>query len=92
MSRILPLVALLSLLVLPGCFPEEATATPAGYHTYVLQGPGVPGGSTEPDVRMAERLCPDGYRVVNQVVRNGTPDGYSEERGEVFTNWTIRCL
>jgi hypothetical protein len=79
-------------LALAGCFPEEATATKVDYRTYSLQGPGVPGGSDTPDIRMATRLCPDGYRVLHEVERYGTPDGYSEERGQVFTNWTIRCL
>jgi hypothetical protein len=89
MWRLLPLLVVLAL---SGCFPEEPTATPAGYRTYQLQGAGVPGGSTDPDRRMAQRLCPDGYRVLDEVVRRNTPDGYSEARGEVFTNWTIRCL
>jgi hypothetical protein len=40
---------------------------------------------------MARRICPNGYRVLNEEVRRNTPDGYSEEPG-VFTNWTIRCI
>lgn len=80
------------LVALSGCFPQEATASRIDYRTYYLQGPGVPGGSTAPDVRTAMRLCPDGYRVLHEVTRRNTPDGYSDENGDVFTNWTIRCL
>jgi hypothetical protein len=85
-------VSTLLLLAVAGCTEATASVSSRGNRTYDIQGPGVPGGSTAPDRRMAMRLCPDGYRVLNETVRNGTPDGYSEERGQVFTNWTIRCL
>jgi hypothetical protein len=75
---------------LAGC--TEATANSLGNHTYLIQGPGVPGGSTAPDQRVASKLCPDGYRVVKSDSRNNTPDGYSYEPNGVYTNWTIRCL
>jgi hypothetical protein len=87
MRHVLPLLILAA--ALAGC--TEATASRIDNRTFRIDGPGVPGGSTAPDERMAARLCPDGYRVVNSVVRRNTPDGYSDEPG-VYTNWTIRCL
>lgn len=69
----------------------QATANRVDDRTFSIEGPGIPGGSTVPNERMARRICPKGYRVLDQEVRRNTPDGYSEEPG-VFTNWTIRCI
>jgi hypothetical protein len=88
MRRVLLLIA--AAVALAGC--TEATASNLGNRTYLIQGPGVPGGSTEPDERVASRLCPDGYRVLNSTWRKDTPDGYSFEPNGIYTNWTIRCL
>ena len=81
---------LVVVLVVVGC--TQATVSKIDYRTYRIEDSGVPGGSTAPDRRAAAQICPHGYRVLDQVVRNGTRDGYSEDRGEVFTKWTIRCL
>jgi hypothetical protein len=83
-------VLLIIVLAAAGC--TTTTVSKLDYRTFKIEDSGVPGGSTAPDRRVAEQICPNGYRVLNQLVRNGTEDGYSEERGEVFTNWTIRCL
>ena len=77
------------LLVLAGCTP--ATASRVDYRTFQIDGPGIPGGSTAPNRRVAARVCPDGYRVLNSISRNNTPDGYWQGSG-VYTTWTIRCL
>lgn len=83
------LFCLAALLAVAGC--TKATVTELGNRTFHIEGPGIPGGSTVPNQRVAARVCPNGYRVLHQTVRNNTPDGYSDEPG-VFTNWTIRCL
>jgi hypothetical protein len=87
MRRVVPVLILA--LALAGC--TQATANRIDARTFEIDGPGVPGGSTAPDQQMAARVCPNGYRVLNQVERRNTPDGYSDEPG-VYTNWTIRCL
>lgn len=87
MPRIL--LCLIAVAAVAGC--TQASVTSLGNHTFQIRGPGIPGGSTVPNQRVAARVCPDGYRVLHQIVRNNTPDGYSDEPG-VFTNWTIRCL
>jgi hypothetical protein len=87
MRRVLPLFVLV--LAVAGC--TEATANRLDNRTFEIDGPSVPSESTAPDQRMASRVCPDGYRVLNQIVRRNTPDGYSDEPG-VYTNWIIRCL
>ncbi|HZU90211.1 MAG TPA: hypothetical protein VE993_13225 [Stellaceae bacterium] len=83
------LLCLAVALALAGC--TQAKVTALGNRTFHIEGPGIPGGSTVPNQRIAAQVCPDGYRVLDQIVRNNTPDGYSEEPG-VFTNWTIRCI
>lgn len=89
MPRILLCCA--AVVAIAGCTQATASLSPLGNHTYNIRGPGIPGGSTVPNQRVAARVCPNGYRVLHQTVRNNTPDGYSDEPG-VFTTWTIRCL
>ena len=84
-----PALLIAMLLALAAC--TEATATRVDNRTFKIEGPGVPGGSETPNRRLAVRLCPNGYRVLDRLERRNTSDGYSEEPG-VFTNWTIRCL
>jgi hypothetical protein len=86
--HILPTLVLV--LAIAGC--SQATVSKLDYRTFKVQDSGVPGGSTAPNRRVAGQICPNGYRVLDERVRNGTRDGYSEDRGEVFTTWTIRCL
>ncbi|HEX5452959.1 MAG TPA: hypothetical protein VFX06_04135 [Stellaceae bacterium] len=80
---------MIALLLLPAC--TEATASRIDNRTFRVEGPGTPGGSTAPNRRLARKICPRGYRVLNQEVSRNSPDGYSEEPG-IFTNWTIRCI
>jgi hypothetical protein len=88
MRHLLPFVAVA--LAIAGC--TSATVSKVDYRTFMVQDSGVPGGSSDPNRRVAAQLCPSGYRVLNERIRNGTRDGYSEDRGEVFTTWTIRCI
>ena len=80
---------LIAILGLAAC--TEATASRVDSRTFRIDGPGLPGGSDAPNRRIATRLCPNGYRVIDRVERRNTPDGWSEAPG-VFTDWTIRCL
>lgn len=85
-----PILPLIIVLAAAGC--TTTTVAKLDYRTFKIEDSGVPGGSSAPDRRAAAQLCPNGYRVLNQLVRYNTPDGYSEENGEDFTTWTIRCL
>ena len=80
---------MIALLLLPAC--TQATASRIDNRTFRVEGPGTPGGSTAPNRRLARKICPRGYRVLNKEVSRNSPDGYSEEPG-IFTNWTIRCI
>jgi len=88
-SVILPLLPLLGIAVMTGC--TEATASRVGERTFRIEGPGLPAESTAPNRRVAERICPGGYRVIDEITRRNTPDGNRDEPG-MFTNWTIRCI
>ena len=79
----------LALLVVAAC--SEASISRVDSRTYTIESAGIPGGSDAPNRRLAARVCPGGYRVVDQTVHRNTPDRARDEPG-VFTNWTIRCL
>lgn len=80
---------MIAVVALAAC--TQATASRVDDRTFRIEGPGIPGGSDAPNRRLAERLCPKGYRVVDNITRRNSPDGYRDEPGE-FTNWTIRCI
>jgi hypothetical protein len=80
---------LFALVLLAGC--TEASLSRIDSNTFLIQSGGIPGGSDTPNRRLAERVCPKGYRVIDETVHRNTPDRYADETG-VFTNWTIRCL
>jgi hypothetical protein len=82
-------LALPALLLLTAC--TESSISRLDSRTFLIESPGIPGGSDAPNRRLAERACPEGYRVVDQTVHRNTPDRAHNEPG-VFTNWTIRCL
>jgi hypothetical protein len=82
--------AFLLLLAFAGC--SKIMATRIDDRTFAIEGPGISGGSTAPNKRLAQQLCPGGYRVLDDTVRYNTPDGYRFVSGEVFTNWVIRCI
>jgi hypothetical protein len=85
--RYLLMIALL--LLLPAC--TEATASRIDSRTFRVEGPGISGGSSAPNRRLARQICPKGYRVLNEETRRNTPDGYIQEPG-TFTNRTIRGI
>ncbi|MBV9862267.1 MAG: hypothetical protein JO267_08985 [Alphaproteobacteria bacterium] len=79
----------LSLLVLIGCTESEAMRVDE--RTFRIDGPGVPGGSEAPNRRLADRLCPKGYRVIDQQSNRGGRDRAIDDY-DTTTSWTIRCL
>jgi len=80
---------MIALLALAAC--TEATGSRIDDRTFRVEGPGIPGGSDAPNRRLAARLCPNGYRVLDSIDSRNTPDTHRDEPG-VFTIWTIRCI
>jgi hypothetical protein len=85
--RLFLLIAILGLSACTG-----ATLTKVDYRTYRLETDAIPGGSDAPNRRLAEHVCPGGYRVLDSQASNNTPDRARDVPGGVFTAWTIRCL
>lgn len=83
---------LLALAMLAAC--SEATANRVDDRTFRIEGPGIPGGSDAPNTRLASRVCPHGYRVLDTQSNKGGPDRAAYQAGEDATTtvWTIRCL
>ena len=85
----MPRLALIALLLLmsPGLTAcTEAFGSRLDDRTFRIEGPQVPGGSDAPNRRLAEKLCPKGYRVLEESRRK--PD----EGAQIATSWTVRCL
>ena len=82
-------LVMIAVLAAAGC--TEASISRIDSRTFVIESPGIPGGSETPNRRLAERACPGGYRVLDKTVHQNTPDRARDQPG-VFTNWTIRCL
>ena len=64
----------------------EAFGSRLDDRTFRIEGPQIPGGSDTPNRRLAEKLCPRGYRVLEQ--SRAKPD----TDAQIATSWTIRCL
>jgi hypothetical protein len=80
---------LAALLLLAACV--QPSLTKLDYRTYRIESGGIPGGSDAPNRRLAEQVCPNGYRVMDESRHQNTPDRARDEPG-VFTSWTVRCL
>ena len=81
---------LLSVLLLAAC--TEATASRIDDRTFRIEGPGVPGGSEVPNRRLANRVCPKGYRVLDSESHKGGADRATDSNDTIMTVWTIRCI
>jgi hypothetical protein len=68
----------------------KSSASKVDDRTYKIEGPGVPGGAEAPNRRLAERICPAGYRVLDSTRHK--EGGVDTIDATVSTNWVIRCL
>ena len=84
-----PLVLLAVLLLLVAC--TEATASRVDERTFRIEGPAMGIVSDAPNRRLATRLCPKGYRVIDSESHKGGPDRATDETN-IMTIWTIRCI
>ena len=82
-------VILLLALFLAAC--TEATASRVDDRTFKIQGPELGMASDVPNRRLANRLCPTGYRVLGSESHKGGPDRATDST-DVMTVWTIRCI
>jgi hypothetical protein len=80
---------LLALMALAAC--TEATASRVDERTFRVEGPSMGVSSDAPNRRVASRLCPKGYRVIDSESHKGGPDRVTDEPNPM-TVWTVRCL
>jgi hypothetical protein len=90
-SRLLMVILLLAPAGLTCCGALQSQATKIDDRTFKIEGPGVPGGAEAPNRRLAERVCPGGYRVLDSQ-RFKISSGEFADSADIHTNWTIRCL
>jgi hypothetical protein len=84
-----PVILVLAILLLAAC--TEATTSRVDERTFRIEGPSMGVISDAPNRRVANRLCPKGYRVVDSESHKGGPDRAIDESNPM-TVWTIRCL
>ena len=80
---------LLVALLLAAC--TESTASRIDDRTFRIEDPGISGGSDAPNRRLANRLCPKGFRVLDSESHKGGPDRVTDDQNTT-TIWTIRCI
>jgi hypothetical protein len=83
-----PAILLLALL-LAAC--TEATASRVDDRTFKIHGPELGVASNVPNQRLANRLCPKGYRVLDSVTHAGGM-ARAQDTTDRTTVWTIRCI
>jgi len=86
MRYLLPVLAI----ALVGCSQSEASRI--GDRTYRIISPEVPGGAEGPNRRLAEQLCPGGYRKLDEEAHKGGPDRAIYDEQNVTTIWVIKCI
>jgi hypothetical protein len=80
---------LIALLLLAACTQSEASRVDE--RTFRIESPAVAEGGTAANRRLASRLCPKGYFVVDSESHKGGPDRAIDEANPV-TVWKIRCI
>lgn len=84
-----PVVLILLSLLLAAC--TEASASRVDERTYRIEGPAMGIISDAPNRRLANRVCPKGYRVLDAQSHKGGPDRATDNQ-DTMTIWTIRCI
>ena len=83
------LVLIIAMLLLAAC--TEASASRVDERTFRIEGPAMGMLSDAPNRRLATRLCPKGYRVLDSASHKGGPDRATDSP-DTTTVWTIRCI
>lgn len=86
MRYFLPLVVL----ALTAC--SESSASRVGDGVFRIDSPSIVGGAEGPNRRLANQLCPNGYRVLHSESHKGGPDRAIADDFGTTTIWTIKCI
>jgi hypothetical protein len=79
-------------LILTDCTANQSEASLIGERTYRIISPEVAGGAEEPNRRLAQQLCPAGFRKLDEVAHKGGVDRAIYDQQNITTIWTIKCL
>jgi len=88
MRYLLPLIAV----VLVGCAQNQSNFAQIAERTYRIESPPIPGGATGPNQRLAQKLCPNGYRLLNSQANKGGVDRAIFDEQNTTTVWVVKCL
>ena len=83
---------LLAAFTVAACAGNESQMTRIDARTFKIESPEVPGGSAAPTRRLADQLCPNGYRLLNADAHKGGPDRAIYDQQNITTVWLVRCL
>jgi len=86
--RMRPLLVF-ALLLLTAC--TQSLASKVDERTFRVESPAMAVGGEAANRRLANRLCPKGYYVVNSASHKGGPDRVTDEINPT-TIWTIKCI
>ena len=93
MRPLLLLFALFSLPLLAAC--TEAAASRVDEKTFRIESPEMAGDADAVNRRLAYKICPKGFRIVDSVTQRGGMDraagGFNSDNDPV-TIWQIRCI
>jgi hypothetical protein len=83
---------LLLAVTLAACNVNQSEASRIGDRTYRIISPEVAGGAEGPNRRLAQQLCPNGFRKLDEEAHKGGPDRVDFYEHNITTIWTIKCL
>jgi hypothetical protein len=86
------LLPLLIAIVLVGCAQNQSSFSQIAERTYQIESPPIPGGAEAPNMRVAQQLCPGGYRKLNETAHKGGPDRVDWYEHGTTTIWVVKCL
>jgi hypothetical protein len=88
MRYLLPLIAV----ALVGCTSNQSDFTRIGDRLYRIESPAIAGGAAAPNRRLAQQLCPGGYRVLNEDAHKGGADRADWYEQGTTTVWVVKCI
>jgi len=82
-------LSLIALLLLAAC--TQSAASRVDERTFRIEGPPCTSCGAAPDRRLAAKVCPSGYYILDSQTHKGGPDRATDEPNDM-TVWMIRCI
>ena len=86
------LVLLLVAVALVGCAQNQSDFTRIGERMFRIESPPIPGGADGPNRRLAQQLCPGGFRLLNADSHKGGLDRAIFDEQNTTTVWVVKCV